>query len=97
MQLDKSIAKIFLDVDDLEDIHDLKMNVELSDNLALLLTEGVFEKFCNWRSKKSFTTKSEYYLDRCSFPEAEGLVYFTYTWWIQKPISAIIVKLFKQI
>jgi len=46
MQLDKSIAKIFLDVDDLEDIHDLKMNVELSDNLALLLTKRVFEKFC---------------------------------------------------
>jgi len=36
--------KIFLDVDDLEDIHDLKLNVYNSENFAILLTEGVFER-----------------------------------------------------
>ncbi len=36
--------RIFLDVDDLDSIHDLKKNVESSDTFCLLLTEGVFER-----------------------------------------------------
>lgn len=35
---------IFLDVDDLENIHDLKENVACTQNFMLLLTEGVFER-----------------------------------------------------
>jgi hypothetical protein len=36
--------RVFLDVDDLEDIHDLVANVEKSMNIAILVTEGVFER-----------------------------------------------------
>lgn len=36
--------RIFLDVDDLENIHDLKVNVQRTNCFALLLTEGVFER-----------------------------------------------------
>lgn len=36
--------KIFLDVDDLNNIHNLEKNIENSENVLLLITEGVFER-----------------------------------------------------
>ena len=36
---------IFLDVDDLEDIHNLKLNVAATANVIVLVTEGVLERF----------------------------------------------------
>lgn len=37
--------EIFLDVDDMKSTHDLKKNIENSENILLLITEGVFERY----------------------------------------------------
>jgi hypothetical protein len=70
--------RIFLDVDDLENIHDLKDNVKNSDNIALLLTEGVFERrFVIEEITTALQLNKNIILiwdkDRCPFPEPSKL------------------------
>lgn len=36
--------KIFLDIDDLDNIHNLEENIKNSDNVLLLITDGIFER-----------------------------------------------------
>lgn len=43
LKKDKNL-KIFLDVDDLNNIHDLENNIKCSNNLLFIITDGVFER-----------------------------------------------------
>jgi len=66
--------RIFLDVDDLENIHNLKANVERTQVLLLLLTEGVFErKFVLEEIRAALEFKKKIVLiwdkERCGFPD----------------------------
>src|ERR1700730_14708359 len=44
LQLNTEIS-IFLDVDDLKNIQDLDINIRNSNNILLVITKGVFERF----------------------------------------------------
>jgi hypothetical protein len=67
--------RIFLDVDDLENVHDLKLNVARTDTFVLLLTEGVFErKFVQEEIRAAIKHNRKIVLvwdkERCGFPDS---------------------------
>ena len=70
--------RIFLDVDDLENIHDLKANVQKTNCFALLLTEGVFERrFVQEEIRTALACNKKIILvwdkERCAFPDASTI------------------------
>jgi len=78
LEMQDSSLRIFLDVDDLENIHDLKSNVRNSRNFALLLTEGVFERrFVLEEVSTAVSIGKNVILiwdkERCAFPDATSI------------------------
>jgi hypothetical protein len=73
-----SNLRIFLDVDDLENIHDLKANVQQTNCFALLLTEGVFERrFVQEEIRTALALNKKIILiwdkERCAFPDSSTI------------------------
>ncbi len=78
LEMQNSSIRIFLDVDDLENIHDLKANVRSSRHFALLLTEGVFERrFVLEEVTTAISAGKNVILiwdkERCAFPDANNI------------------------
>lgn len=70
--------EIFLDVDDMKSTHNLEKNIENSENVLLLITEGVFERhFVQLELRKALECNKNIILlwdkKNCEFPEKENI------------------------
>lgn len=102
---EKQKLDIFLDVDDMNSVHNLEKNIEISENVLLLITDGVFDRpFVQLELKKALECNKNIILlwDKmnCEFPKKKDIPDFllpildikAITWLGEKYLRSAILK-----